>query len=112
MRTVGEIGTREAGGGMRHVIHAQAVLDRNALQVHAENAAAALEVGQADGDRAVEAAWALQSRVERVRPVCRRQYDNRRPRVRLEPVHLCEKLVQGLLALLVGHPGGGGARAR
>ena len=58
-----------------------------------------MQVGTVDDDLSVEAARAEERRVEHVRPVRRGEKDD--ALVRLEPVHLDEKLVQRLLALVV-----------
>ena len=65
-----------------------------------EDRDAALHVGAVEDDLAVEAARAKQRRVEDVGPVGGRDDDH--VRVRVEPVHLDEDLVQGLLALVMG----------
>ena len=64
-----------------------------------EDLAAADAVGPVDDDLAVEAAGAQQRRVEDVGPVRGRDQDD--VVLQLEPVHLDEELVQGLLALVV-----------
>ncbi len=67
--------------------------------MHLEDLLAALDVGCVDDDLAVEAARAQKRRVEHVGTVGRSNQHNRL--VRLEPVHLDQQLVQGLLALVV-----------
>ena len=64
-----------------------------------EDRAAAADVGPVEHHVAVEAARAEQRGVEDVRPVRRRDDDD--VLVGLEPVHLDEQLVEGLLALVV-----------
>ena len=71
------------------------------LRVYAQYRLAALEVGQLDGDAAVESARARQRGVERLGPVGRGEYHD--AVVALEAVHLGQQLVQRLLALVVAH---------
>src|SRR6266496_365799 len=96
---VREVGAGETGrtGGER--VEVDLGRDRLALGVHLQDLAAADAVRPVDDDLAVEAAGAQQCRVEDVRPVRGRDQDD--VVLQLEPVHLDEELVQGLLALVV-----------
>ena len=67
--------------------------------MHIEDLAAALDVGAIEGDVAVEPSWPQQRGVEDVRPVGGRNDDH--VGVGIEAVHLDQKLVEGLLALVV-----------
>src|SRR4029453_13291024 len=73
--------------------------DRLALGVHLENLLAPVPVGAIDDDLPVETAWAEKRRVQDVGPVRGRDQDD--VVLQLEPVHLDEELVQGLLALVM-----------
>src|SRR4029453_2908720 len=73
--------------------------DRLALGVHLENLLAPVRVGAIDDDLPVETAWAEKRRVQDVGPVRGRDQDD--VVLQLEPVHLDEELVQGLLALVM-----------
>ena len=75
-------------GGQRHLSH-----------MHFQDLLAAQHVGVGDHHLAVEAAGAEQRRIEHVRAVGRRDQDH--PLIRLEPVHLDEELIQGLLAFVI-----------
>src|SRR5204862_129838 len=69
------------------------------LRVNLEDLPAPVSVRAVDDDLPVEPPRAEQRRVEDVRPVRRRDQDD--VVLQLEPVHLDEELVQGLLALVV-----------
>ena len=73
--------------------------ERLALRVHGEDRAAADAVGPVDDDLPVEAAGTQERRVEDVGPVRRGDEDD--VVLHLEAVHLDEKLVERLLALVV-----------
>jgi hypothetical protein len=67
--------------------------------MHPEDTLSTLDVRAVDHDLAIEATGSEQSRIEHVGTVGRRQEDH--SLVRLETVHLHQKLVEGLLALVV-----------
>ena len=67
--------------------------------VHAEDGLAAGQVGQFHGDAAVEAAGAQKRGIERIRAVGGREYDH--ALVGVEAIHLGQKLVERLFALVV-----------
>ena len=69
------------------------------LDVDGQNPLAALYVGQRDNHLAVEPAGAQQGRVEDIRPV--RGGDQDHPVVGFKPIHLDQKLIEGLLPLVV-----------
>src|SRR6266542_3512346 len=96
---VREIGAGEAGRPGGECVEVDLRGERLALRVHLEDLAAAVSVGTVDDDLPVEAARAQQRRIEDVRPV--RCSDEDDVVLQLEPVHLDEELVQGLLALVV-----------
>ena len=73
--------------------------ERNLPGVHPQDALAAAHVGGVHHDLAVEPAGPKQRRIEHVGPVGGR--DQNDAVVRLEPVHLDQELVQGLLPLVV-----------
>ena len=79
------------------------------LRVHLEDLLAAVPVGTVDDDLPVEASGAKQRRIEDVGPV--RGRDQNDVVLQLEPVHLDEELVQGLLALVVAAAQPGAAMA-
>ena len=106
---VGEVGAGEAGRLLRDRLELDLRLERLALDVDVEDRAAALDVRQVERDLAVEAARAQQRRVEDVGAVGRGDHDD--VRVRVEPVHLDEDLVQRLLALVVRAAEAGAALA-
>ena len=106
---VGEVCAREAGRAGRERVELDLLVQRLALRVHLEDLPAADAVGPVDHDLAVEAAGAQQRRVEDVGPVRGRDQDD--VVLQLEPVHLDEELVQGLLALVVPAAEAGAAMA-
>ena len=67
--------------------------------MHFQDIFPALEVGQLYGHAAVKAAGPRQSGIQRFGTVCRGQNDH--ADVLLKAVHLCEQLVQCLLALII-----------
>ena len=101
-RLVDNIGKFCAGSARCHScdlveIHVLTVLDL--LGVHFQDIFPALEVGQLYGHAAVKAAGPRQSGIQRFGTVCRGQNDH--ADVLLKAVHLCEQLVQCLLALII-----------
>ena len=96
---VREVGAGEAGRASRDDVEVHALGPRLAPCVHPQDRLATLEVGAVHGDVAVEATRPQQRRVQDVGTVRRGHEDDRGALV--EPVHLDEELVQGLLALVV-----------
>ncbi len=96
---VGEVGAGEAGRAPGHALQVDIGTHRLALGVHLEDLVPAAEVGGLDGDLPVEAAGTQQRRVEHVGPVGGRDQDHAAAYV--EPVHLHQQLVEGLLPLVV-----------
>ena len=97
------------GGAGCERVELDLVGERLALRVHLEDLPAADAIGPVDDDLPVEAAGAEQRRVEDVGPVRGRDHDD--VVLQLEPVHLDEELVQGLLALVVSAAETGAAMA-
>ena len=106
---VREVGAGEAGRARGERVELDLGIDRLALRVHLEDPLAADAVGPVDDDLPVETAGAQQRRVEDVGPVRGRDQDD--VVLQLEPVHLDEELVQGLLALVVPAAEAGSAMA-
>mmetsp|Transcript_16699 Transcript_16699/g.40957 ORF Transcript_16699/g.40957 Transcript_16699/m.40957 type:complete len:488 (+) Transcript_16699:902-2365(+) len=104
-----ERGAREPGGAARHLVEVHVLADGLAAAVHLEDADAAGDVGQVHGDLAVEAPGAQQRAVQHVGAVGGGQHDH--AGVALEPVHLRQQLVEGLLALVVAAADAGAAGA-
>ena len=96
---IGEIGAGEAGRAARDDLRIDIRGERHLAHMDLEDLLAADDVGVRHDDLPVEAARPQQRRVEHVGPVGRGDQDH--ALVRLEPVHLDEQLVQGLLALVV-----------
>ena len=96
---VGQVGAGEARGAAGQHVDVDALGQRLALGVHVEDRPAAFQVGTVDDDLAVEAARAQQGRVEDVGTV--RGGDQDDARLGVEPVHLDEELVEGLLPFVV-----------
>ena len=96
---VGEVGAAETRGLLGEHLEVDAGVERLVARVHLEDRAAAADVGAVEHDVPVEAAGAEQRGVEDVGPVGGRDHDD--VLVGLEPVHLDEELVEGLLALVV-----------
>src|SRR5438105_15738018 len=67
--------------------------------MHGQDRPAFFDVGVGHGDLAVEATRAEERRIQHVGAVRRGQYDD--VLVALEPIHLNQHLVEGLLALVV-----------
>src|SRR5438046_2067993 len=106
---VRRVGPREAGRAGGERVEIDLGRDRLALRVNLEDLPAADAVGPVDDDLTVEATRAQQGGVEDVGPVRRR--DQNDVVLQLEPVHLDEELVQGLLALVVAPAEAGAAMA-
>src|SRR6266511_2924603 len=94
-----QVGAGEPGGTPGEGVQVDVWRERLALRVYSKNGLTALHVRPVDGDLAVEAAGAQQRRVEDVRTVRRGDEDD--AALGVEPVHLDEQLVEGLLALVV-----------
>src|SRR5437868_2429267 len=106
---VRKVGAREAGRAGGERVEIDLGRDRLALRVNLEDLPAADAVGPVDDDLTVEAARAQQGGVEDVGPVRRR--DQNDVVLQLEPVHLDEQLVEGLLTLVVASAESGTAVA-
>ena len=98
------VGTRESGGlaGQERPVELRIELQRT--QVDVENLLALLHVGKSHLDLAVETPGAHQRLVEDVGPVGGGQNDD--ARIGLEAVHLRQKLVQRIFALVVARESG------
>ena len=96
---IGEVRTGHADGAAGHGLEVHVVGQRLALGMHGQDVQAALEVRDLHRDLAVEAARAQQGRVQDVHAVGGRDQDD--VLVLVEPVHLHQHLVQGLLTLVV-----------
>src|SRR5713226_1985469 len=96
---VGEVGAREARRAAREHLQLDGRRQRNPPRVDPQDLLAALHVRPRHDHLPVEAAGTQQRGVEDVRPVRRGDEDD--ALVGLEPVHLDEELVQGLLTLVV-----------
>ena len=96
---VRQVGTREARRASREHGHVDRGVERLAARVHLQDGLASLQVGPVDHDLSVEAAGPQQRRIQDVGAVRRGHQDHRRPLV--EPVHLDQELVEGLLALVM-----------
>ena len=96
---VGQVGAAESGGLLGENLEVDAGVERLVARVDLEDRAAAADVRPVEHHVAVEPARAEQRRVEDVGPVGGRDHDH--VLVGLEPVHLDEELVEGLLALVV-----------
>src|SRR6476661_9594397 len=96
---VREVRSAEPGRLASDAVDVDALVERLALGVHAQDLHASTHVRPVQDDLPVEASRSKQRRVEDVRPVRGGHDDD--VRVRVEPVHLDEDLVQGLLALVV-----------
>ena len=106
---VGEVGAGEARRLAGDAFDVDALVERLALGVDAQDLDPAAHVGAIEDDLAVEPARAQERRVEDVRPVGGGDDDH--VRVRVEAVHLDEDLVEGLLALVVRAAEAGAALA-
>src|SRR4051794_34127471 len=96
---VRKVGAGEAGRAGGEGVEIDLGRDRLALRVYLEDLPATDAVGPVDDDLAIEAARAQKCRIEDVGPV--RRGDQNDVVLQLEPVHLDEELVEGLLALVV-----------
>ena len=96
---VRELGAREAGRAARDLAQVDIGAEGDLLRVNLENLQTALHVGRAHRHLSVEAPGPQQRRIEDIRPVGGRDDDD--ALVGHEAVHLDEKLVERLLALLM-----------
>ncbi len=96
---VGQVGAGEARGAARDHHRLDIVGQRQLAHVHLQDLLAAAHVRQAHHHLAIETARTQQRRVEHVGAVGRGNHDH--AFAALEPVHLHQQLVQGLLALVV-----------
>ena len=99
---VREVRPRESGRAAGDQRELDILLEGELLGVHGQDPLAALHVGRVDDDLPVEPPGPEERRIEDVGPVRGGEQDH--PLVRLEPVHLDEELVQGLLPLIVPAP--------
>ena len=97
---VGDVRPAEARRllGQELDVHRGVRFDR--AQVHLEDGLSLHHVGHVDVDLAVETPGTHQRAVQDVRTVGRRENDD--PTVGAKSVHLCQELVQGVFALVVG----------
>ncbi len=96
---VRQVGAGHAHGALGQCLDVGVLGERLALRVDLEDLHPALEVGGLHRDLPVEPAGPQQRGVEDVRAVGRRDQDD--PATRVEPVHLDEQLVEGLLPFVV-----------
>ena len=99
---IDDIGQFRAGSACSHAgdlaeVHIRA--DLNLFGVDFEDIDSSLEIGEFHGDAPVKTAGSGQSGIQGFGPVGRRQNDH--SQVLLEAVHLCQQLVQRLLALII-----------
>ena len=109
VQDVGQVGAGETGGAAGHGIEVDVLGQGFADGVHLEDVGAADQVGGLHGDLPVETARAQQRRVEHVGAVRRGDQDH--PAAHVEPVHLDQQLVEGLLAFVVAAAHAGAAVA-
>jgi hypothetical protein len=105
---VGEVGADHPGRRRRNPAQIDVRGDRHSARVHLENLATPVSIGWLHRHPAVEPARPQQRRIEHLGTVRRGDHDHARRRV--EPVHLCQDLVQRLLALVVAAAVAGDAR--
>ena len=103
---VSEIRARKAGRAARDVLRVDVLAHGLAAHVDAEDFLASVDVGQGHFDLTVEATGTQQSFIEHIRAVGGRDDDD--ALIAFEAIHFDQKLVEGLLALLVA---AGGANA-
>ena len=106
---IGEIGAGESRRAARNDPQIDVGAKRRLCRMHPEDGLAALDVGIRHGDLPVEASRAQQRRIEHVLAVGGRDDDD--ALVFVEAVHLDEKLVERLLALVVSAAPAGAAVA-
>jgi hypothetical protein len=107
---VGEISARESRCPARHRVEIHIGAEFLAPPVDSQDRHPLLLVGQRDFHRPVEAAGPQQGRVEDLGPVGRPHHHH--AGARLESIHIGQKLVEGLLALVVrAEPAGTAAAA-
>mmetsp|Transcript_90632 Transcript_90632/g.151627 ORF Transcript_90632/g.151627 Transcript_90632/m.151627 type:complete len:774 (-) Transcript_90632:202-2523(-) len=106
---VAQVRPGEAGGPHGDGVDGDVGVQRLVRGVHAEDRLAPADVGRVDSRLPVEPPWTQQRRVQDVRAVGGGEHDH--AGVALEPVHLCQDLVQGLLTLVIplADPGATGA---
>src|SRR6185437_15746021 len=96
---IGKVGTRHAWSSACEREDVDVIGNRLVAHVNAKDSLAAAQVRRVDDDLTIEAARAKQRRVQNVGAIGRR--DQNHAFVGLEAVHLDEKLVERLLALVV-----------
>ena len=96
---IGKIGARKARRAAGDDLRIDIRSERHLAHVHFQDLLSAGNVRVRHDDLAIEAARAQQRGVEHVRPVGRGDQDD--AFIGLEPVHLDEQLVQGLLTLVI-----------
>ena len=106
---VGEIRADEPRCRARDDLEVDVGGQRHATGVHFQDGGAAATVGPVDDDAPVEAAGPEQGRIEDIGPV--RGGDHHHGLALVEAVHLDEKLVEGLLPLVVAATETGAALA-
>ena len=96
---VGQVRAHHARGHVGELLDVQRFVVFYFLEVHLEDGLAALAVGPVDEHLAVEAARPQQRRVQDLGPVGGGHQDD--AHLGVEPVHLHQQLVEGLLALVM-----------
>ena len=96
---VGEVGAGEPGRASGDDVEIDTRCQRLRLGVHGQDRLAALEIGTVDDDLTVEATRAQERGIEDVGTVRGREQDHALGLV--EPVHLHQQLVEGLLTFVV-----------
>ncbi len=94
---VGKIGADQTGGGLGNIHQVDIGCDAPAIDMDLENFETSLDIGARDGDMAVKATGAGQSRVQHVDAVGGAQHNDALGAG--EAVHLDQQLVEGLVLL-------------
>jgi len=100
VQEVCQVGTGEPRRLPRDHVEVDVLGQRLLRGIEAQDRTPAIEVGGVDRHPPIEAAGAKERRIEDVRAVRGRDHDD--STVGIEPVHLHEQLVEGLLTLLIG----------
>jgi hypothetical protein len=96
---VGQVRAGKPGRAARKNIELDITSERLSAGVHLQDCLSALQIRTVDDDLPIEATRAKERGIEDVRPVRRRHQDH--GRALIEPIHLGQQLVEGLLALVV-----------
>ena len=96
---IGQISAGKAGGATCDGLDVDIRRQGHIAHMDAQDGLAAGNVGIRHHDLAVKTAWAQKGRIEHVRTVGRR--DQNDPFIGLKAVHLDQKLVEGLFALII-----------